>query len=93
MDMKIENRGGRMTEQEAIEILSLDEKEKKLLKNLTPVYEVAIKALEEVEQYRAIGTVEEFRKCMDILNKSEVNELSRIIDEWILYHKIGTPEE
>ncbi len=55
--------------------------------------ETIIKGFEELEQYRAIGTVEEFRKCMDILNKSEVNELSRIIDEWILYHKIGTPEE
>lgn len=54
-----------MTEQEAIEILSLDEKEKKLLKNLAPVYEVAIKALEEVEQYRAIGTPEECRAAVE----------------------------
>lgn len=54
-----------MTEQEAIEILSLDEKEKKLLKNLAPVYEVAIKALEEVEQYRAIGTPEEYRAAVE----------------------------
>lgn len=52
-----------MTEQEAIKILSLDEKEKKLLKNLTPVYEVAIKALKEIQQYRAIGTVEELQKA------------------------------
>ena len=54
-----------MTEQEAIKILSLDEKEKKLLKNLTPVYEVAIKALEEVQKYRAIGTLEGCRSAVE----------------------------
>lgn len=45
------------------------------------------------DAYLATGTPEEFRKCMDILTKSEVNELSKIIDEWLLYHKLGTPEE
>lgn len=43
-----------MTENEAIETLTLSETEKKIFPMLTPVYEVAIKALEEVEQYRAI---------------------------------------
>lgn len=45
------------------------------------------------DAYLAIGTPEEFRKCMDIVSKSEVNELSKIIDEWLLYHKLGSPEE
>lgn len=52
-----------------------------------------LNALEELQQYRAIGTVKEFRNCMDILNKAETDELAKIIDEWLLYHKIGTAEE
>ena len=54
---------------------------------------IAIKALKEIQQYRAIGTVKYFRECADILNKTETDELAKIIDEWILYHKIGTVEE
>lgn len=49
--------------------------------------------LVELQQYRAIGTVEEFRNCMDILNKAETDKLAKIIDEWLLYQKIGTVEE
>lgn len=45
------------------------------------------------DAYLTIGTPDEFRKCMDIVSKSELNELSKIIDEWILYHKLGSPEE
>ncbi len=57
-------------------------------------WDVAIEALEEVQKYRAIGTVEECRGCRDILNKEEaVFELAKIAEEWILYHKIGTIEE
>lgn len=54
---------------------------------------IAIKALKEIQQYRAIGTVKYFRECADILNKTETDGLAKIIDEWILYHKIGTVEE
>lgn len=56
-------------------------------------FEMAIKALEEIQQYRAIGTVKYFKECADILNKTATDELAKIIDEWILYHKIGTVEE
>ena len=44
---------------------------------------IAIKALKEIQQYRAIGTVKYFRECADILNKTETDELAKIIDEWI----------
>ena len=56
-------------------------------------FEMAIKALEEIQQYRAIGTVKYFKECADILNKTATDELAKIIDEWILYHKIGTVDE
>lgn len=45
-----------MTENEALEILSLNPKMKKEMPNLAEVYEVAVKALEEIREYRAIGT-------------------------------------
>ena len=53
----------------------------------------AISALKEVQQYRAIGTVEECRVMESIISKVERNELAKIIDEWLLYRKIGTVEE
>ena len=52
-----------------------------------------ITALKEIQQYRAIGTVEECQERATIVNKVERNELSKIIDEWISYRKIGTVEE
>ncbi len=59
----------------------------------TGVFDVAISALEEIQQYRALGTVEEFKNCKDILSKAEADELVKIIDEWLLYRKSGTVEE
>lgn len=50
-----------MTEQEAKEILSLSPEEKVELPNLSEVYEIAVQALEDIQKYRAIGTVEECR--------------------------------
>lgn len=57
------------------------------------LFEMAIEALQEIQQYRAIGTVKYFRECANILNESEADNLSKIIDEWLLYQKIGTVEE
>ena len=54
-----------MTENEVIKTLTLSEAEKKRFPMLMPVYEMAIKALEEVQQYRAIGTVEECRAAVE----------------------------
>ena len=50
-----------MTENEALKILKISPEMKKEIPNLAEVYEVAVKALEENQQYRAIGTVEEFK--------------------------------
>lgn len=54
-----------MTEQEAKEILSLSPEEKAILPNLSEVYEIAIQALEDIQKYRTIGTVEECREAME----------------------------
>ena len=55
--------------------------------------EEAIKALEEVQQYRDIGTVEECKELASMVNMAERNELAKAIDEWLKYNKIGTVEE
>ena len=54
-----------MTEQEAKEILSLTPEEKVELPNLSEVYEIAIQALEDIQKYRTIGTVEECRTARE----------------------------
>ena len=50
-----------MTESEALKILKISPDMKKRIPNLAEVYEVAVKAIEERQQYRAIGTIEEFK--------------------------------
>lgn len=80
-----------MTEQEAIEkIKDLSDRGYPTLRTAT---EIAIKALEEVQQYREIGTVEECKELASIVNMAEKEVLAKIIDEWLLYSKIGTVEE
>ena len=54
-----------MTEQEAKEILSLSPEEKVELPNLSEVYEIAVQALEDIQKYRTIGTVEECRTARE----------------------------
>ena len=56
-------------------------------------FDTAISALQEIQQYRKIGTVEECRILTSIVNKAERNELANIINEWIEYSKIGTVEK
>ena len=58
-----------MTEQEAISVLKMIETHGSLPTNAK---DEAIKALEEVQQYRAIGTVEE---CRAAVEKQKVNRL------------------
>ncbi len=67
-----------MTEQEAKEILSLSPEEKVELPNLSEVYEIAIQALEDIQKYRTIGTVEECRTAMERQIPKKPN---RITDE------------
>lgn len=54
-----------MTEQEAKTILSLSPEEKVKLPNLSKVYEIAVQALEDIQKYRTIGTVEECRTARE----------------------------
>lgn len=53
---------------------------------------MAIKALEEIQQYRAIGTVEELKKVDTVIIKRN-KTISRMLDECMEYEKIGTVEE
>lgn len=57
-----------MTENEAIEMLNNIQVDTRDLKHALKCYdliETAVKALEEVREYRKIGTVEEFREAVD----------------------------
>lgn len=57
------------------------------------VSEIAIQALEEIQQYRAIGTVEGCEKAMDFELARQDKSLAEVIDEYLKYIKIGTIEE
>lgn len=57
-----------LTEQEAIEIIDLICKELYKPKKVQETLDIAISALKEVQQYRAIGTVEECREAMEKQN-------------------------
>lgn len=51
--------------------------------------DAAISALKEIQQYRAIGTVEEFEK----LKLAENGTIWSFIDEYVAYKQVGTVEE
>ena len=59
-----------MTEQEAVEMLDsfyeMDE--------MYAAAQIAIKALEEIKQYRAIGTIEEFKALKEKSEPKEIEE-------------------
>ena len=65
------------------------------------VYEFVINSLEELEQYRAIGTVEEIKEILQIISEGQddVDEsgistgLLHTLLEYAEYAKIGTVEE
>lgn len=63
-------------------------------KNEIQGYEMAIKALEEVQQYRQIGSVELFaetKKLSDLTKKC--GTIGKVFDECAEYAAIGTVEE
>lgn len=82
-----------MTENEAIKKLSYD--------NTAyggacteDVRKTAIKALEEVQQYRTIGTVEELKAASKYLRLVKMcGTVGKVIEECAEYEEIGTPEE
>ena len=56
--------------------------------------EFAIKALEEVQQYREIGTPEELMRGKRYMNIAKHHGIiGQVIDECVAYEAIGTPEE
>lgn len=65
------------------------------------VFEMAIKSLEEIQQYRVIGTVEEIKDILQIISEGQddVDEsgistgLLHTLLEYTEYKKIGTVEE
>ncbi len=82
-----------MTENEAIEIISLHYGEYYMPRKMKEAFDMAISTLKEIQQYREIGTVEECKELASIVNMAEKEVLAKIIDEWLLYSKIGTVEE
>lgn len=86
-----------MTENEAIEILKTDSCIECIEDADSPIVceygacrvaeatRIAIKALEEVQQYRAIGTPEELQDMK--------NDYAEALSDWRQYRKIGTLEE
>lgn len=82
-----------MTENEARLILDVRISRFDHAGDVNEALEIAKQALEEIQQYRAIGTVKECKEMASIVKKSERSELATIIDEWLKYRKIGTVEE
>lgn len=75
-----------MTEDEAIKELETSIDLAKMCtqnyerKNEIQGYEMAIKALEEVQQYRQIGTVEECREAVEKQTAKKVKSISQVKD-------------
>lgn len=75
-----------MTENEAIKELETSIDLAKMCiqnyerKNEIQGYEMAIKALEEVQQYRQIGTVEECREAVEKQTAKKVKSISQVKD-------------
>lgn len=57
--------------------------------------DAVVQALEEIQQYRAIGTVEEIKTMMDegTFTGTELAEIVSLLKEYQKYHEIGTVEE
>lgn len=56
--------------------------------------DMAIKALEEVQQYRAIGTPEELKAAMKYVYLAKKHgTVGQVIENCVKYEAIGTPEE
>lgn len=85
-----------MTENEALEYLKSSKRKNDILGILpgADIGNTIIKALEEVQQYRAIGTVEELIRGKRYMNIAKHHgTIGQVIDECVAYEAIGTPEE
>ncbi len=85
-----------MTENEALEYLKSSKRQNSMLGILpgSDIGNVIIKALEEVQEYRAIGTVEELKTASKYLRLVKMcGTVGKVIEECAEYEEIGTPEE
>lgn len=86
-----------MTENEAIKTLKIMFANNSIgMENKQEVLEAAIQALEEIQEYRAIGTVEELKKIEESFNVTSDKVWNHILaGEELLkrYEVIGTVEE
>ena len=83
-----------MTENEAINVLQLN-KPFTASKEANNAIEMAIQALEEVQAYRAIGTVEELQDVYELCESLEeaVKVGNALVEELKKYQSIGTVED
>ena len=64
------------------------------VEDLNSAYGTAIKALEEVQQYRAIGTPEELKAAMKYVYLAKKHgTVGQVIENCVKYEAIGTVEE
>lgn len=80
-----------MTKSEVRELIRRVRSNKYLMRSET---DYITKALEEVQQYRAIGTLEELITAMKYVRLAKAHRtVGRVIEECAKYEEIGTPEE
>jgi DNA-directed RNA polymerase subunit RPC12/RpoP len=80
-----------MTESEAINVLNMIEAHGGLA---IKAKQTAINALEKVQQYRAIGTLEELKEAMKyVWLVKKHGTIGKALEECAEYESIGTPEE
>ena len=85
-----------MTENEALEYLKSSKRKSNMLGILpgSDIGNTIIKALEEVQQYRAIGTLEELKAAMKYVYLAKKHgTVGQVIENCVKYEAIGTPEE
>lgn len=85
-----------MTENEALEYLKSSKRKSNMLGILpgSDIGNTIIKALEEVQQYRAIGTLEELKAAMKYVYLAKKHgTVGQVIENCVKYEEIGTPEE
>ena len=80
-----------MKENEAINVLNMIEAHGNLA---VEAKAMSIKALEELQQYRAIGTLEELKAAMKYVYLAKKHgTVGQVIENCVKYEEIGTPEE
>ena len=72
-----------MTAEEAIRNLRFLASYEEMPKHPKETFETAIEALEEVEQYRALGTVEELKKAKEKQISKKPESKQRFADLWL----------